>query len=156
MAMKLLNFTSPELAFADLALSRRDDVVRLFSERLVEQGGATDATRLADEILAREEVETTGIGGGIAIPHARSEAVVGTHVIVASLAEPISWNAVDGEPVDLLFLLAGNRELPGQQLRVLARISKLVKIPALLSDLRAAETPAQVIKAIQATEARHF
>ena len=156
MAMKLLNFTSPELAFADLALSRRDDVVRLFSERLVEQGGATDATRLADEIRAREEVETTGIGGGIAIPHARSEAVVGTHVIVASLAEPISWNAVDGEPVDLLFLLAGNRELPGQQLRVLARISKLVKIPALLSDLRAAETPAQVIKAIQATEARHF
>lgn len=156
MAMKLLNFTSPELAFAELALSRRDDVVRLFSERLVAQGCATDPARLSDEILAREEVETTGIGGGIAIPHARSEVVVGTHVIVATLAEPISWNAIDGEPVDLVFLLAGNRELPGQQLRVLARISKLVKIPALLSDLRAAETPAQVIKAIQAAEARHF
>lgn len=156
MAMKLLNFTSPELAFAELALTRREDVVRLFSERLVAQGCATDPARLSDEILAREEVETTGIGGGIAIPHARSEAVVGTHVIVAALAEPISWNAIDGEPVDLVFLLAGNRELPGQQLRVLARISKLVKIPALLSDLRAAETPAQVIKAIQAAEARHF
>lgn len=156
MAMKLLNFTSPELAFAKLALGRREDVVRLFSERLVEQGAALDAERLAAEILAREEVETTGIGRGIAIPHARSEAVVGTHVIVASMAEPISWNAVDGEPVDLLFLLAGNRELPGQQLRVLARISKLVRIPSLVSDLRAADSPAQIIKAIQATEARHF
>ena len=156
MAMKLLNFTSPELAFADLDLTRREDVVRLFSERLVDQGGATDATRLADEVLAREEVETTGIGGGIAIPHARSEVVVGTHVVVATLAEPISWNSIDGEPVDLIFLLAGNRELPGQQLRVLARISKLVRIECLLADLRAAETPAQVVKAIQATEARHF
>jgi len=156
MAMKLLNFTSPELAFAGLALGRREDVFRLCAERLVEQGGATDATRLADEILAREEVETTGVGGGIAIPHARSEVVVGTHVVVARLAEPVSWNAIDGEPVDLIFLLVGNRELPGQQLRVLARISKLARIPHLISDLRAAETPAQIIKAIQATEARHF
>ena len=140
MAMKLLNFTSPELAFAALELGRREDVVRLFCERLVDQGCATQAGRLADEVLAREEVETTGIGGGIAIPHARSEVVVGTHVVIGSLGEPISWNSVDGEPVDLVFLLAGNRELPGQQLRVLARISKLVRIPHLLDDLRAAQT----------------
>ena len=154
--MKLLNFTSPELAFANLDLGRREDVVRLFCERLVDQGCATDAARLTEEVLAREEVETTGIGGGVAIPHARSEVVVGTHVVIGTLREPISWNAVDGEPIDLLFLLVGNRELPGQQLRVLARISKLLRIPALLTDLRAAETPAQVIKAIQVTEARHF
>lgn len=154
--MKLLNFTSPELAFAGLALGRREDVFRLFAERLVEQGGAVDAARLAAETLAREDVETTGIGGGIAIPHARSESVIGTHVIVASMAEPISWNAIDGEPVDLIFFLAGNRELPGQQLRVLARISKLVRIQTLLADFRAAGTPAQVIKAIQVAEARHF
>lgn len=156
MAMKLLNYTSPELAFAALELSRREDVIRLFCDRLVDQGGATQADRLADEVLAREEVETTGIGGGIAIPHARSEVVAGTSVVIGTLREPVSWNSIDGEPVDLVFLLAGNRELPGQQLRVLARISKLVRIPNLLADLRAAQTPAQIIKAIQATEARHF
>ena len=156
MAMKLLNFTAPELALARLPLGRREDVVRLMAERLVEEGRATDAARLGQEILAREEVETTGIGGGIAIPHARSEIVMGTHVCVATLAEPVAWNAIDGEPVDLVFLLAGNRELPGQQLRVLARISKLVRIGALLGELRAAETPAQIIRALQAAEARHF
>lgn len=156
MGMKLLNFTGPELVFARLPLGRREDVVRLLAERLVEEGRATDAPRLVQETLAREEVETTGIGGGIALPHARSEIVVGTHVCVATLSEPIAWNAIDGEPVDVVFLLAGNRELPGQQLRVLARISKLIRIGALIGELRAAESPAQIIKALQAAEARHF
>jgi mannitol/fructose-specific phosphotransferase system IIA component (Ntr-type) len=156
MGIKLLNFTGPELVLARLPLGRREDVVRLLSERLVEEGRASDAGRLTQEILAREAVETTGIGGGLALPHARSEVVLGTHVCVATLAEPVPWNAIDGEPVDLVFLLVGNRELPGQQLRVLARISKLLRIASLLGELRAAESPAQIIKALQAAEARHF
>ena len=156
MGLKLLNFTAPELALAKLPLARREDVVRLLAERLVEEGRANDAGRLVQEILAREEVETTGVGGGIALPHARTEVVMGTHVCVATLASPIPWNAVDTEPVDLVILLVGNRELPGQQLRVLARISKLMRIGSLLDELRAAQTPAQIIKAIQVAEARHF
>lgn len=156
MGMKLLNFTGPELTLAKLPLGRREDVVRLLAERLLEEGRVNDAGRLVQEVLAREEVETTGVGGGIALPHARSEVVMGTHVCVATLAEPIAWNAIDGEPVDIVVLLVGNRELPGQQLRVLARIAKLVRIGSLLDELRAAESPAQIIKALQVAEARHF
>ncbi len=156
MAMKLLNFTGPELAFARLGLGRREDVVRLMVERLAEEGHTADSSRLAREVLSREEVETTGIGGGIAIPHARSETVARSHVSVATLAAPVDWNSVDGEPVDLVFLLVSSRELPGEQLRILARISKLVRIDSFLDDLRAAETPAAVYKAIQSVEARHF
>ena len=156
MAIKLTNFTAPELAFARLAVTRRDDVVRLLVERLVESGKTSDGERLRKEVLSREEVETTGIGQGIAIPHARVASVTSSVVATATLAEPVAWNSVDGEPVDVVFLLVGNREMPGQQLQVLARISKLVRIESFLTDLRAAETPAALFKAIGAAEARHF
>lgn len=156
MSIKLLNFTSPDMAMAKLAVRDREACLRAFAGRLVELGKIADGEALYREILAREEVETTGIGRGIAIPHVRSPLLVGSLVMIATLAEPIRFNAVDGEPVDLVFLLAGSRELPGQQLRLLARISKLVRIDSFLADLRSALTPADVIHAVQAAEAQHF
>lgn len=156
MSIKLLNFTSPDLALAKLAAPDREACIRAFCDRLVELGNITDGDALYREILAREAVETTGIGGGIAIPHVRSPLLVGSLVMIATLEEPVRFNAVDGEPVDLVFLLAGSRELPGQQLRLLARISKLVRIDSFLSELRSAQTPADVVHAVQAAEAQHF
>ena len=156
MAIKLLNFTSPEMVFARLGAADRHACVETMVGRLVELGTVADGDALLQELIAREEVETTGIGGGIAIPHVRSSKVVGSLVMIATLVEPIRFNSVDGEPVDLVFLLAGARELPGQQLRVLARISKLVRIDSFLSSLRTAETPADIIRAVQSAEARHF
>ena len=156
MAMKLLNFTAPELAFARLEVGDRVECLRQMVERLSEIGRIREPETLLSELLAREEVETTGIGQGIAIPHARSDTVLSSVVMIATLAEPIDFNAVDGEPVDLILLLAGSRELPGEQLRVLARISKLVRLDGFLADLRGAMTPAEIVRAVQAAEARHF
>jgi mannitol/fructose-specific phosphotransferase system IIA component (Ntr-type) len=154
--MKLLNFTAPELAFARLAVPDRVACLRHMVERLREIGRIREPEILLSELLAREEVETTGIGQGIAIPHARSDTVLSSVVMIATLAEPIDFNAVDGEPVDLILLLAGSRELPGEQLRVLARISKLVRLDGFLADLRGATSPAEIVRAVQAAEARHF
>ena len=156
MAMKLTNFTAPELLFARLDVPDRDSCLRSLVTQLRESGRIREPDILLSEILAREEVETTGIGGGIAIPHARSDTVLSSVVMVATLAEPIEFAAVDGEPVDVVILLAGSRELPGQQLRVLARISKLVRFDDFLGDLRAAESPAAILQAVQSAEARHF
>jgi mannitol/fructose-specific phosphotransferase system IIA component (Ntr-type) len=156
MSIKLLNFTAPDLVLAQLEAPDRDACIQAFADRLVELGKIADGAALVREILAREEVETTGIGRGIALPHVRSPLLVGSLVMIATLAEPVRFNAIDGEPVDLVFLLAGSRELPGQQLRLLARISKLVRIDSFLSELRSAQTPADVIHAVRAAEAQHF
>lgn len=156
MGMKLGNFITPELAFAGLELPDRDAVLRFLVEQLAEAGRTTDPEGLLREVLAREDVETTGIGGGIAIPHARTDSVVGSVVMIATLATPVRFNSVDGEPADLIFFLAGARELPGQQLRVLARISKLVRIDGFLGDLRSATSPAEILHAVQVVEAKHF
>jgi fructose-specific phosphotransferase system IIA component len=154
--VKLLNYVTPDTVFARLRVSSKEDCLRTLVGRLVELGKVTDGRTLLSDVLSRERVESTGIGGGIAIPHARSEAVVGSLVMIATLAEPIPFSAVDGEPVDVVFLLAGQKEHPGQQLRVLARISRLARLQTFLRELRAAQTPAQILDALMAEEAKHF
>ena len=156
MAIKLLNFTSPDLCIADLKAATKEECIEAAVDRLAELGKIHEKQALYEELLARERVESTGIGRGIGIPHIRSTSVVGTLVMIAHLSEPIPFNAIDGEPVDVIFLLAGAKELPGQQLRVLARISKLVRIDSFLKDLRGAETPADIISALRRAEASHF
>lgn len=156
MSMKLSNFTAPELVFAQLDVPDRDSCLRTLVHRLRDAGRIREPETLLSEILAREEVETTGIGHGIAIPHARSDTVLASVVMIATLAEPIDFASIDGEPVDIVVLLAGSRELPGQQLRVLARISKLVGLSEFVADLRRAKTPADIVGAITMAEAKHF
>jgi len=156
MSMKLSNFTAPELVFAQLDVPDRDSCLRTLVNRLREAGRIREPEILLSEIFSREEVETTGIGRGIAIPHARSDTVLASVVMVATLAEPVDFGSIDGEPVDVVVLLAGSRELPGQQLRVLARISKLVGLDDFMADLRSARTPADIMAAITTAEAKHF
>ena len=156
MVMKLLNYCSPELCFASLNAANRGECLEVLVDRLAELGRINDPQALLEAILAREEMESTGIGGGMALPHVRSDQIAGSVVMIAHLAEPIAFGSVDGEPVDLVFLLVGSRELPGQQLRVLARISKLLRIDSFLQALRAAETPASIIAALREVEAKHF
>jgi mannitol/fructose-specific phosphotransferase system IIA component (Ntr-type) len=154
--MKLINYVSPETVIADLSVATSEECLRSLVGRLVELGKVVDGERLLADLLARERVESTGIGGGIAIPHARSEAVVGSLVVIARLTRPIPFNAVDGEPVDLVFLLAGQKDQPGQQLRVLARISRLARMESFLKAVRCATTPARILDALMAEEAKHF
>lgn len=154
--MKLSNYTSPELLLAGLTAQDKRETLAAMVDRLLEAGKVADGETLLNELMAREVVESTGIGGGIALPHARSQVVAGSLVTIARLAQPIAFDSVDGEPVDLVFLLVGSRELPGQQLRILARISRLVRIQSFLGDLREADTPAALFQALLDAEAQHF
>lgn len=69
-------------------------------------------------ILQREAMATTGIGNGIAIPHLRTDLVNRPTGVLAICRHPVEWNALDGEPVDLVFLLLTPRMLPGESMRV--------------------------------------
>lgn len=152
--MRLQDYTAAEDLIAGLPARNREDCIARICEHLHRRGKIQDPAALTEEILGREQLESTAIGGGIALPHVRSEQVPGAMVAIAQLAEPIDFNAMDGAPVDLVFLLLGAKELPGQHLRVLARISKLVRDYQFLSGLRDAESVAAVATSLEETEAR--
>ena len=90
------------------------------------------------EVLKREELGSTGVGEGIAIPHARLANLTQPFAILARLQHPIDFDAIDGRPVDLVFFLLLPEVHPGEQLNVLACVARKLRDPAAASRMRAA------------------
>lgn len=100
----------------------------------------------ADDILAalvrREGLGSTGIGAGVALPHARLDAVRRPYGLLARLREPLDFEAVDERPVDLVFLLLRPTESGGEPLNALARVARQLRDPENAAALRAARNAA--------------
>jgi len=104
--------------------------------------------RIAAEILKREELGSTGTGGGVAIPHARIQGLNKSFGILARLTRAIDFAAIDGRPVDLVFLLLLPANPVGEQLKALASIARKFRDPACLRDLRATRASAGLYDAM--------
>jgi nitrogen PTS system EIIA component len=100
--------------------------------------------------LKREELGSTGTGGGVALPHARVESLNRAFGILARLNKPIDFEAIDGRPVDLVFLLLLAANPVGEQLKALASAARKLRNPASLRDLRAASGSAGLYDAMTA------
>ncbi len=91
-----------------------------------------------DGLLQRERLGSTGLGRGIAIPHAKFKGLTKILCLFARLDDAIEFEALDGEPVDLIFVLLAPEHASGDHLKALARISRLLREPKTLGRLRAA------------------
>ncbi len=101
---------------------------------------AIDHRIIFETLLTREKLGSTGLGQGIAIPHGRLPSLTKVYGLFAKLAAPIDFDSVDGEPVDLVFVLLSPDHAGADHLTALARISRLLRAPATLAKLRGATT----------------
>ncbi|HYE97002.1 MAG TPA: PTS sugar transporter subunit IIA [Rubricoccaceae bacterium] len=111
-----------------------------------------DLEQLRDDVRQREEVMSTGVGKGLALPHARTAAVTDTVAAFAITTHPVDYGALDGEPVRLVFLAAGPEEERGAHVRLLSRISRLMSDDAFRARLLAARSEAEILAAFRAAE----
>jgi len=146
----ILNESSIRL---DIQETEKNAVIRTLVRPLVEAGVVTDAGRMEEDILARERVMSTGIGGGIAVPHAQSPGATRLALALGRVARPIDFEALDERPVNLLFLVVGPLDGEGF-IRVLARIGRLLYSGDLPRKLLEARTPAEAMDFIRIEEAR--
>jgi PTS system nitrogen regulatory IIA component len=93
---------------------------------------------VSSALLKREELGSTGVGNGVAIPHVRLEQVKKPFAIMARLKHPIDFDAIDGQPVDLVCLLLLSKENEQAQLNVLATVARRLRTPELLEQMRRA------------------
>jgi PTS system nitrogen regulatory IIA component len=137
--MKVAEFLSPG---STLVESRSVDKAGLLTEMAERAARAVglDAEAIVKTIFAREELGSTGIGGGIAIPHARLGGIDQPYGLLVRLKRPIDFAAIDGEPVDIVFLLLSPDSAKDGQLTALACATRALRDPKVLARLRQSET----------------
>jgi mannitol/fructose-specific phosphotransferase system IIA component (Ntr-type) len=137
--MRLTELILPETVVTGVAATSRDDLLASIVHDLYEKGLIADAASTTRDLVAREVVMSTGVGNGVAIPHAYTD---GVERLIAGLYRslaPIEFGAPDNSAVDLFFVVLGPKDSRRDHIRVLAKISRLIGHADFRDDLRSAE-----------------
>ncbi len=108
-----------------------------------------DANQALEALLAREAVGSTGVGRGVAIPHARMPGLSSVRAVLLRLEKPVQFDAMDGEPVDLMVALFAPPEAGSEHLRALARVSRLLRRPEIREQLRQAQSADAILATLE-------
>lgn len=150
MTSLLLRSTSADLMMCRLEVPDRASVIAAMARQLAAVDPGVDAGQIQEVALAREGIESTGIGDRVALPHARTDAVQSTRLCIATLATPVEWQSYDERPVEAAFLILGSRRAPAQQLRVLADVSGLVRREGFVDQLLGAADAQAMMGVVEA------
>ena len=146
--MRLLEILKPENVKVPLEATTKNDAIAELVNLLAKNGSVTDARKVLDAVLERESTRTTGIGNGLAIPHGKCAGTKELVMAIGKAATPIDFQAIDGRPVSLIWLLTSPPDKTGPHIHALARISRLMTIDKFRQNLMAAKTAQEVFDAI--------
>jgi mannitol/fructose-specific phosphotransferase system IIA component (Ntr-type) len=153
--LHLLDYLDTASVAVDLTADDKRSVVEKLVDLVIERGLVADRGHLLDAILRREDIVTTGIGGGIAIPHADLPEIAEPRLMLAVFPDGVDFEALDEEPVFVVFLLLGTPRTPGLHMKILARIARLGKDSELTAGLREAHSAGEALDLLARVEARH-
>jgi nitrogen PTS system EIIA component len=150
--MPLNELLAPKGVVSALKASDKKEAIQGLAARL----GALiqrDPNEIFEILLQRERLGSTGIGGGVAIPHAKLPNLVKIVGVFARLHKPIDFDALDGEPVDLVFALLAPEQAGADHLKALARIARLLRDPHVAEKLRSVTDSDQMFAVLTAPAA---
>jgi len=149
----LTEILDPSCVKLDLEATDKDGVIEALVDVLVSAEVVTDRERMIQDLVQRERLMSTGIGGGIAVPHAQSVGATQLALALGRVAKPVDFESLDEKPVRLVFMVVGPEERLGF-IKVLARISRLLYSGDLQRSLLGARTPAEAVACIRREESR--
>lgn len=123
--------------------------------RAAELTGRPEADIL-DAITSREELGSTGLGNGIAIPHGKIAGLEGVTALFARLDSPIEFDSVDDQPVDLVVMLLAPTGAGADHLKALSRVARLLRTESVVDELRRSDGCARLHALLTAPEATHY
>jgi len=150
--MRVRDLLSPSCIDLNGIASSKTNAIEKMVDLMEKRGNLTDKEVYKKGVFAREEESTTGIGEGIAIPHCKSDSVKEPGLAAMVLPEGVEYDALDGEPVNLIFLIAAPNTKENVHLDVLSRLSTLLMDEKFVSDLRAAKSPEEFLNIIEKAE----
>ncbi len=129
----------------NLVADSKDELLEKMLLLAAKSGKITDNDIALKEIKEREKIMSTGVGKGIALPHAKTNAVTESVGSLAFLAEPLDYDSLDGEPVSIVFMLLGRENNVGNHLRLLSKISRLMNNESFKIQLMDCGTTEEVV-----------
>jgi len=149
----LTEILDPSCVRLDLTASTKDGVIEALVDVLATAGVVTDRERMIEDLVQRERLMSTGIGGEIAVPHAQSAGATRLALALGRITVPVDFESLDQKPVRLVFMVVGPEERLGF-IKVLARISRLLYSGDLQRSLLGARTPVEAVACIRREESR--
>lgn len=151
--MLLVELLSAERIRVPLGARTKEDVLEELVELAAHDHDATVRRAILAAVRERESVLSTGIGSGVAIPHGKTP-IVDQLIVAAGVAStPVEFDALDGKPVEVFFLLIGPESASGAHVKTLSRISRLLRREPLRNSLRQAKSAEEFLGIVRSSEA---
>lgn len=152
--MELVDLLTPESVISNLHATSKRQALQEIARRAAEITGLNERT-IFDVLLERERLGSTGVGGGIAIPHGKLPDLSRLYGLFARLDRSIEFDSIDERPVDLIFVLLAPEAAGADHLKALARVSRLLRDRSVCEKLRGSETPEALYALLTEPAASH-
>jgi fructose-specific phosphotransferase system IIA component len=154
LTVRLADFLNERCVFPSLESSDKKQLLEQMVSELQRLGLLSDAEECLHALLDREELMSTGVKKGFAIPHAFTDQLENPLFSIAMVRNGVDYQSLDGEPVSVVFLLLGPRSAQGIHLKMLARLSRLMNDKQFLDLMMAAQSSSELIDVVRSQESK--
>ena len=154
MAVKLTRYICPECFITDLTETNREDALRRIIHAAAEKGLVRDEKSVFAKLMERENIQSTAVGNGVAIPHCFTDEIQDLLIIVARSRGGLEFDSFDGKPTQVVFLLMGNHLEYRLHLKALARIAQLIKSMVFIEKIVSSTSVQDMVRAFDEEEAK--
>jgi PTS system fructose-specific IIC component len=149
---RISELLTQEYILLELKSKEKIEVIRELAQLLIDKGLIDNVDDFFQAILKRENLESTGIGHGVAIPHARTKSVKNLILAFGRSEQGVDFSSLDGKPSHLVFLIAAPEDQKSEYILTLARLSKLLRRDDLRNRLLSAHIPSEILTVISQAE----
>jgi fructose-specific phosphotransferase system IIA component len=154
--MKITDVLEEQFVRTNLPGTSKEEIIDSMIRLVGNSQNVLDKEKVRQAIFEREKIMSTGVGNGFAIPHGKTDAVKDIVAAFAITERPVDYQALDEQPVRLVFLLVGRDSLVGPHIKLLSRISRMMNKEEFRKELLASKTSKEVIELFRQQEASYL
>jgi fructose-specific phosphotransferase system IIA component len=150
--MHIFSLLDKETVLPDLEAKDKAEILDKLVSSLKGKVSNGEIEKIRQAVFEREQIMSTGVGKGLAIPHGKSPGIEQTYAAFAILKKPVDYDAIDGQPVNMVFLLVGPQSSNSMHIKMLSRISRLMNNSDFRDRLRECSTAEEIIERFKEEE----
>jgi len=154
--MKLTEILKLDEIIIDFKGTNKEEIINEMIDMFNGDERVTDVETIRTVVLEREKIMSTGVGSGFAIPHGKTNMVTEMVAGFGLLKNPIDFEALDGEPVNLIFMLIGQEDSVGQHIKMLSRISRIMTQESVRNNLANASSAEEIFQIFEEEDSKYL